>query len=47
MHHSIRFLMVIQKNNALDDNNVDTGCYEPKATLCFITTFLQKNLINQ
>ena len=39
--------MVIQKNNALDVNNVDIVCYEPKTTFCFITTFLQETLINQ
>ena len=47
IHHSILFLMVIQKNNAFDVNNADTRCHEPKASLCFITTFLQKVLINQ
>ena len=37
--------MVIQKNNALDVNSVNTGCYQTKATLCVITKFLQKTLI--
>ena len=37
--------MVIQKNNALDVNNVNIGYYELKTILSVITILLRKTLI--
>ena len=34
-----------ERNNGLDVNIVDIGCYQPKIILCVITSFLRKIVI--
>lgn len=44
-NHFFRFLMVIQKHNALDFNNVGIRNYEPKAASSVTTTFSREAVI--